>query len=291
MQRLECAILASMETRLFRADSYMAPGDAFHAVVKDVARARPRFRHRHDYHELMVVLDGPLRHEVGARAETLPGGTAAFLRPDDAHLLHATREGRARILNVMVRSDAVAAFGARHRDALAGRFFWSRAPAPETVALAPPLRGRVAGAAVALREGPRGLLRLEAFLATLMADLAQAGAALDADLPPWLARACRAAQAPEVFRAGAAGLARASGRSHEHLCRSMRRHMGVSPSAYVNAVRMDHAARLLREGAPPVAEVAEAVGIANLGHFYRLFRLRHGLTPRAYRVRATAAPV
>ncbi|MFQ3253816.1 MAG: AraC family cel operon transcriptional repressor, partial [Loktanella salsilacus] len=33
----------------------------------------------------------------------------------------------------------------------------------------------------------------------------------------------------------------------------------------------------------PMAEVAAAVGIANLSHFHKLFRSHHGVTPLHYR--------
>lgn len=125
----------------------------------------------------------------------------------------------------------------------------------------------------------------------MLADLSDGPAPLDADLPGWLARACRAAAAPEVFRDGAAGLVAVSGHSHEHVCRTMRRHMDLSPSGFVNAMRMDHAARLLRSDTLSVAQIADAVGISNVGHFHRLFRERYGTTPRTYRDNARRVPL
>ena len=270
---------------------YLGPQDAFHAALKEIRPARPRFLHDHDFYELMVVLDGPLRHETPTRAVALPAGSAVFLRPEHVHLIHGPRGGSARVLNVMLRPETVAALGARHRESCAGRFFWSDAAPPETRLLPPGMRGRLAGGGGLLATGPATLLRLEAFVLPLLAELIADPVALDPGLPRWLAGACRAAQSPDVFRDGAAGLARVAGRSHAHLCRAMRRHLGTTPSAWVNGVRMEHAARLIRESAMPVAEVAETVGIGNVGHFYRLFRECHGTTPRGLRRRANNAPV
>ena len=63
----------------------------------------------------------------------------------------------------------------------------------------------------------------------------------------------------------------------------MRRHLGISPSGYVNGVRMEHAARLLTDSDASIEQVSLECGIDNQSHFYRLFRARFATTPRAYR--------
>ena len=45
----------------------------------------------------------------------------------------------------------------------------------------------------------------------------------------------------------------------------------MTPSAFVNRVRIEHAAMLLGKGEIPIPGVAGACGIENLSHFYRLF--------------------
>jgi AraC family transcriptional regulator, dual regulator of chb operon len=102
-------------------------------------------------------------------------------------------------------------------------------------------------------------------------------------MPDWLQRACEAVQQSEVFQEAAAGMVRVAGRSHEHVARSLRTALGCTPSDYVNAVRMEYAARELRITTRPIAEIALDCGIGNLSHFYILFRRAHHETPLAYR--------
>ena len=73
---------------------------------------------------------------------------------------------------------------------------------------------------------------------------------------------------------------------HEHVCREMQRHLGVSPTAYVNRLRMEHAAMRLGDSKLPVEDIARTCGIENLSHFYRLFRQHYGTTPKKYRTTA-----
>jgi LacI family transcriptional regulator, galactose operon repressor len=49
-------------------------------------------------------------------------------------------------------------------------------------------------------------------------------------------------------------------------------------------VRVNHAQKLLETTTHPVTDVAIRSGFASLNHFYRVFRTRTGLTPRAFRL-------
>ena len=52
---------------------------------------------------------------------------------------------------------------------------------------------------------------------------------------------------------------------------------------YLAKVRMRHAARLLREGATPVREVAQSVGYRQPAQFAKAFRRHHGTSPSSLR--------
>ena len=55
---------------------------------------------------------------------------------------------------------------------------------------------------------------------------------------------------------------------------------------YLAKVRMRHAARLLREGAIPVREVAQSVGYRQPAQFAKAFRRHHGAPPSSLKGRA-----
>jgi len=71
-----------------------------------------------------------------------------------------------------------------------------------------------------------------------------------------------------------------------HLTRLFRRKMGLSPHEYLQRVRLDRAAQLLRSGSNAVAEIGHLVGYENVSHFVRAFRNRFAVTPLAYRRKA-----
>lgn len=66
-------------------------------------------------------------------------------------------------------------------------------------------------------------------------------------------------------------------------CRRFRATFGTTFSLYLSALRMERAARLLRETAEPIHTVMAAVGFADFSYFSKTFREATGLSPSAYR--------
>lgn len=73
------------------------------------------------------------------------------------------------------------------------------------------------------------------------------------------------------------------GRINEHKLKSAFKHIhGKTPFTFLREIRMDHAAKLLREDRLSVIQVANEVGYSNASHFARAFKDRHQLLPKAY---------
>lgn len=71
--------------------------------------------------------------------------------------------------------------------------------------------------------------------------------------------------------------------SEFHLARMFRTSFGMPPSAWIAARRIDRARGLLKTGALPLQQVAEACGYADLSHFGHRFRAAVGAAPGQYR--------
>ena len=66
------------------------------------------------------------------------------------------------------------------------------------------------------------------------------------------------------------------------LIRAFKKHIGMTPRAYLLDCRVKAAQRLLRDGMPP-ADVAAATGFCDQSHLNRAFKARLGVTPGIYR--------
>jgi len=271
--------------KTFRIANYLDAEEAFHFTRKDLPDTPPAIEHCHDYYELMLVEHGQVHHWINGVEELLEPGHLVFVRPADSHALQSAAGTGARLLNVMFRPATAEHLVERYGGDLSGRFFWQRGLLPVTLRLRGPQKERAVNAMLTLQTSHRSLTRIELFLLSVMTHVLDAAEVVDDRAPPWLLAACRAAREPRIFRKGAEGFLTAAGRSHEHVCRQTRRYLGLSPTQYVNRLRIQHAAMLLAGTERALPEVAADCGFENLSYFHRLFRDQYGTTPRSYRMR------
>ncbi len=83
-----------------------------------------------------------------------------------------------------------------------------------------------------------------------------------------------------------ADLARVAGYSPQHLNRTFRRVLGVTPLQHLTALRMDRAADLLLDSHLTVAAVGARVGYDDPAYFSRVFKQHRGASPADYRAAA-----
>jgi AraC family cel operon transcriptional repressor len=270
---------------------YLRAGEAFHFARRTLEPGPVRVLHDHDYFELFWIAGGRVNHTINQAEITLEAGDGAMIRPRDLHGFSPIGAEPCRLVNVMFRAETATHLLARYDASFANRFFWTQAALPVGFQLDPTRRGLLDRWADDLEAGPRSLVRIEGFLLSLLTQLIPPTADPRSEIPPWLTAAIEAARRPEVFRMGAQGLIAAAGRSHEHVCRSLRTLLDTTPSALVNQMRMEHAGRLLRGTDLSASEIAEACGLENMSHFHALFRRQFDMTPRRYRVTHQRDPV
>jgi transcriptional regulator GlxA family with amidase domain len=71
--------------------------------------------------------------------------------------------------------------------------------------------------------------------------------------------------------------------SSTHLVRLFRKHMGMTPLAYVQERRAEQAQHLLVHTTLPMKSIARQIGLVNLQQFNKFVRKKRGLSPRAIR--------
>lgn len=272
-----------MEKTRFKQTAYLGPGEAFHFARKQLARRFPEQAHDHDFHEVFLIETGRTSHWINGVTQTLEAGQLVFMRPSDVHAFCADRKTGCQIINVIFRSETAAHLCQRYADTIRGRFFDRADRLPELHTLGLARFARAVTVAEQLQTAERSLAHIEEFLLVLINRVAHATSDASAATPRWFAEACSAALSPDVFRKGSAGFIAASGRSQEHVCRTCRAQTGYSPSEYVNRIRIEHAAMLLRSSEMTIAEICDHCGFQNSSYFHRLFRAQIAETPSAYR--------
>lgn len=245
--------------------------------------------HDHDFPEVFWISEGEVDHEVNGHTHRLPRGQLVFIRPPDAHRFIGRGATGGVICNFAVRPDIVRDLRKRYFPTMRGAW-WTEIAIPEAVtlhaaeihALDQAARELATVAKPDLHAADRFLLNLF----HLLRRREQPGAAENE--PSWLVAARQAMHDPRHLAMGVPRLVTLAGCSPEHLARTVRRIHAMTPTELVNRQRIDWAASELMFSSRDIADIALAAGFESLSHFYHLFRQRHGVTPRRFRLSARA---
>jgi len=254
-----------------------APG--LHFATAEFHAGAGHVLHDHDYHELFWVMSGTGWHVLPDGRIPLAPGDAAFIAPRTAHGFASDPGHTFAIMNVVIADPLVRRL---RRWLRAEGLAWPWRGAPATAQLDDTALRRLTRLLADMPIPGAALDRdrlLFGILAELMRDRRPAPAASPA--PAWLTRAVEHLR--EDPSGGVQALVQACGRSREHVARSVRRCYETTPSTLANHLRCDLAARRLRLTTNTIVAIAQDVGFADLAHFYRCFRARHGCPPRAMR--------
>lgn len=78
------------------------------------------------------------------------------------------------------------------------------------------------------------------------------------------------------------GIASNLGVSTAYLSRVFRSQESMSVGDYIKDVRLTHGARMLEENKYTVNKIIELIGFGNQSYFYRVFKMKYGVTPKEY---------
>ena len=232
--------------------------------------------HDHDFAEVTWIDAGDGLDRDARGSHRVDAQVLILHRPQDGHALVAGAHG-------LVLTNAI--LPVQEVEAVLGRRGLSAGDWSGHHRLSASMRALVIAAATVLVERPIDALARELLILAVVAVLRRVEPAPYADCPPWLADACLRMEHPENFRAGVARLVALSGRSREHVARSLRRHAGRTTSQVVAEARLRHASALLAAEETPVTTIALTCGWSSLAGFYTAFRARYGCSPGRWRQR------
>jgi len=269
-----------MNAPTLRLRRFAAPHGCFHIARHRIGPGVPHHVHRHDFPELFWIEHGSGRHRIAGDGYDLSAGDLCFVRPEDEHGLGGAAGGLT-MLNIALAPAIAAELVQRYG---ADGDLWAGGPTARRRRLPPAALGRLGAQVEPLTRaygGGRERLAVDRFLLELIDVLALAG---EAPGPPWLRSALATLAAdPRLLADGMLALRALSGRSREHIARSVRRHLGQSPGELLLGLRLERSAQALRMGDDAILAIALDAGFGNLSYFYRRFRARFGCTPKAYR--------
>ncbi len=257
-------------------------GRPYHAArVRIPARARDTELHTHaDFHEFMGVVSGSGEHLLTTGVVPLRAGDVVLVRPSDRHAVRGAAPDGLEFVNVAFPSSIWQGF----LDLTRTPTWSSRGPVSFHQPSAVPV---FEDALDRFQNTPTSYDLLRFWIDLL--DLLTPGDPVGSGIPDWLAKACTSMRAEENLRGGVPRLLELAGVSAAHLSRSMRAAYGVTPTAFVTDLRLEHAASLLAATNTTIAGIATRCGFTSQSYFTRCFTTAHDLTPTTFRLRSQRA--
>lgn len=273
--------------RLLARDTFHPQSEAHYASYvsfRDIATTL----HCHDFYEFFLIASGKIIHRINGEALLLKAGAFVFIRPDDEHAYRGTGDGDCQLVNLAYRASTLDALFDYLGEGFKPQRLLQR-PMPPTVQLS-------------TQDTQRVTARLDMFNRTAAGDEAYKRTALrmllfdlftwlfPADKPAyrqsgikWLDNLVAAMHKPEHFVAGIPRMQALADCSPEHLARTFKANFEITPTEFVNELRLRYAANLLVNSDRPIIDVAQEAGFGNLSYFYRLFKQQFNTTPKTFR--------
>ncbi|OHD66261.1 MAG: hypothetical protein A2096_09960 [Spirochaetes bacterium GWF1_41_5] len=76
-----------------------------------------------------------------------------------------------------------------------------------------------------------------------------------------------------------------SGKTKEHLSRSFKKYLDITPSQYLNNIKLDNAGEYLKNTNSRIIEISYICGFSNLNYFNVLFKRKFMMTPGEFRLK------
>lgn len=231
--------------------------------------------------ELTLVRKGVLEHHLAGAWQQQRKGVATLIREGETHALRGTR---VEYINIsfdpayLKQLEPTLAAAIAQPDIFAVTLPSSRLTLIE--ADCDTLHAAITSRQYALRDA----LLLNT-LSLLTAQQLQMTACRQADGPAWLVGLQQHLESENESPISLAQLRQLAGVAPEHLARTVRRCLGITPTQWLRQRRLAKASRLLAATDLSVGMIADRCGYRSSGLFHRHFCAVHGISPTAYRHR------
>ena len=274
-----------MEKKILHAERFvdMETGCSYRYVNSRTERFKP---HMHDYYEIFIMLDGNAMHSVNGREVKLCTGDTVLIRANDYHDYGMIDGKPFNFLNLTFTAETMEAvksylgegydFAKLLDSALPPTVRISRTAFSDIEREMERIRA-IAPECVAKRKTAIRIFIMKLFV-KIFTDFEP-----QEDVPSWLSEVCERMEHEGNFPYGISRMVELSGKSREHLTRSMRRYMDKTPSEFVNDLRLNYIANMLRNSNHSILDIIFESGFNTVSHASTVFREKYGMNMSEFR--------
>lgn len=246
--------------------------------------------HSHEFYEIFMLTEGAITHIVNGKHIPLQEGDLVLIRPHDAHTYEVNNSQRWRLANLTFSCDMLNNLlyylGIdRHTCSLLTAELPPHVQLPTEAERLAKIQSWEQLAAISGNQKQRFRLFARTLIADMIMHLFLPSIPADSVGETWMDRLLSEMSLSENYIPGIPKLKKLAPYSYEHICRTFRRRLGLSPSEWINEQRLYFAANQLEYTRKPILEIIAEAGFDNPSYFYTLFKKQFAVSPKQYRER------
>lgn len=246
--------------------------------------------HYHEFYEIFLTIKGTVMHHINGVDQKLPEGSLVFIRPDDRHgyRYEGSQCRQNEYINLTFTTETAEEMFHYLSDGYPTEALL-RCPMPPMILLSEDekksLVKRISELNCTDWDDKRALkLQMRVLLVEIFTHYFVRCLDEGSDnRPPWLSQLMARMEHPENFVLGNDQMVRLSGRTREHVARSLQKYCGVTVADYINRLRVNYASNLLLNTNTPILSICFECGFQSMSYFYRVFSACRGMSPGAFR--------
>lgn len=240
--------------------------------------------HDHNFCEFSLITYGTCLHIVNSQVQILPEHTLSFVRDKDVHYYKRFDKNENRKYNLGIPNDILYQAISYYR--IDPEFIFSP-EYPFVIHLSLKDYYNLLEKLVTFHNSDFGPAHGVLFL-SIVSDVIYLLLKSDSrpsnfqKMPAWFSNLLFAIESPENFTVGIEKLKSLSNYSIEHINRCFKKYLNVTPTEYINRLRIEHAAKLLVEKPDNIINIGYLSVFKNEGYFYKKFKEYYNMTPNEF---------
>ncbi len=250
------------------------------------------FLHCHDYFEIIFLATNNQQHHINGEIFELPKHALIFVRPDDYHDLYNETNDNAVIHHIAFSRAIAMQLFSFLGESFSSENLLTAKHAPYTILDSVDTRylGELFDSynVIPFDDNATKDIMMRSILVQIFTKFFNPARQTNlTDIPLWLVSTCNAMNRKENFSEGLSCMVALSGKTKEHLCRSMKKYYDVTASDFINDIRLTYIANRLANSDKPIIELCFESGFSNLGWMYTLFKRKYGVSPADFRKKSS----
>lgn len=223
--------------------------------------------HCHTFYEFLYIVSGECVHEKNGIEDNVSAGDLIFIAPGSTHRF-LSQSDNSDVIALSVVRDEMLPFLGLYNDLCNKSFTQNLSIEKSRILLEQCER-------ITFENNDKYILQLRVILNQILI-FGLEPKYKDTAVPAEFSTAIKKMEALENASEGISAFLRLSGYSHSQLCRLTKKYLGMTPTDYVNQIRMNHAYDMIVYSDKDYETICDSVGIESFSYFCKLLKEHFG---------------